>query len=434
MNITIEGGTTVSVPVTWDFGGVNVSYKGGKYTAYAILNYDGEYNYQGNSVGEQKIQFKVEVLDRSAQGVNATSALTGLKGYVKASGQDYVNPYDYQKPTMPTSLTVNIKTYNADGSEDATEARTYDTENGTLAWNFDKFRPSYEGGVIYVTAKLLDVDGNVQNYDIPFLVQRMYATGVNSLSSLGKEDHIFDSTVSNSKADSAFTINPYKSDTLTLPTAYMVTFGIYYPKYENGKVTYNENADETDTLKFNYALVSMPANTSYTVEASAITSTTLNGKSATIKLGTQERLTVSIKVEGSKAINGTQNVSATASGLSVIHSNGASVAWFGRAYVYDMNGNPITDYAVTLSTAVLSSDTEKTILPPTFGARKVEYKLYAAVGTVIDSTGKVVTTKIATGSEGLDSSAVKAGQEIPAYQALSKLVTMTYENGSWKVK
>ena len=431
ISVTLEDGQVVSVPVTWDFGGVNVSYQGGNYTAYAILNHDGEYNYQDNKVGEQRIQFAVKVLDRSAQSVKTTSALTSLKGFVK-SGQDYINPYDYQKPTMPTTLTVNIKTYNADGSENSTEERTYSVANNTLAWNFDKFRPSYEGGAVYVTAKLYDVDGNVQKYDIPFLVQRMYATQIKSISSLGVEDGIFNSTVTNSKTDSDFTFNPYKSDKLVLPIAYKVTFAIFNPVYDNGNVTWNATNNGTSTVRFNYTLVSMPASTSYTVKAGGITST-VDGQSATIKLGTQERLTVDIKVSGSKAFSGTQSVSASESGLSVIH-NGASVAWFGRAYVYDMNGGEITNYAVTLSTAILSSDTTKTILPSTFGARKVVYKLYAAVGTVIDATGKVVTTKTATASEGFNTAYVKVGQEIPAYQALSNLVTMTYENGTWSVQ
>lgn len=260
----------------------------------------------------------------------------------------------------------------------------------------------------------------------------MYATQIKSISSLGVEDGIFNSTVTNSKTDSDFTFNPYKSDKLVLPIAYNVTFAIFNPVYDNGNVTLPEIKNGTSTVKFNYTLVSMPASTSYTVNAGGITST-VDGQSATIKLGTQERLTVDIKVSGSKAFSGTQSVSASQSGLSVIH-NGASVAWFGRAYVYDMNGGEITNYAVTLSTAILSSDTTKTILPSTFGARKVVYKLYAAVGTVIDATGKVVTTKTATASEGFDTAYVKVGQEIPAYQALSNLVTMTYENGTWSVQ
>lgn len=68
----------------------------------------------------------------------------------------------------------------------------------------------------------------------------MYATQIKSISSLGVEDGIFNSTVTNSKTDSDFTFNPYKSDKLVLPIAYNVTFAIFNPVYDNGNVTLPE--------------------------------------------------------------------------------------------------------------------------------------------------------------------------------------------------
>lgn len=74
---------------------------------------------------------------------------------------------------MPTELKFNERT----GNGDATQVVTYTTKdaNHLLVWSFDEFRPSYNGGLIYVTAKLIGVDGNVQSYKIPFLVKRMLA-------------------------------------------------------------------------------------------------------------------------------------------------------------------------------------------------------------------------------------------------------------------
>lgn len=79
---------------------------------------------------------------------------------------------------MPTELKFNERT----GNGDATQVVTYTTKdaNHLLVWSFDEFRPSYNGGLIYVTAKLIGMDGNVQSYKIPFLVKRMLANNMTS--------------------------------------------------------------------------------------------------------------------------------------------------------------------------------------------------------------------------------------------------------------
>lgn len=181
LNVTLANGATVELPVTWDFSGVNVTYAGGEYTAYAIVNYGGEYNYGTNEVGTQRIRFTVRVLDRSVVSIADESALKALVGYANGTNsgvEQYVNPYEYVKPTMPTELKFNERT----GNGDATQVVTYTTKdtNHLLVWSFDEFRPSYNGGLIYVTAKLIGMDGNVQSYKIPFLVKRMLANNMTS--------------------------------------------------------------------------------------------------------------------------------------------------------------------------------------------------------------------------------------------------------------
>lgn len=51
---------------------------------------------------------------------------------------------------MPTELKFNERT----GNGDATQVVTYTTKdaNHLLVWSFDEFRPTYNGGLIYVTA------------------------------------------------------------------------------------------------------------------------------------------------------------------------------------------------------------------------------------------------------------------------------------------
>lgn len=96
-----------------------------------------------------------------------------------------------------------------------------------------------------------------------------------------------------------------------MPFAYIVTFTVSTPEYDTstGKIkteTVTDADDKTivrdkynvltdpETLEFFYAIVSMPADTSYTVKSSGIT-TNADGKSAIVQLADQERISVGIK-------------------------------------------------------------------------------------------------------------------------------------------
>ena len=70
------------------------------------------------------------------------------------------------------------------------------------------------------------------------------------------------------------------------------------------------------------------------------------------------------------------------------------------------------------------SSTDELFALPKFADRKVVYTLVAAVGTVVDANGTVVTTRVATQDDvnnmnkpGVD--VVSVGQTIPMYQAIS---------------
>ena len=452
LNVTLANGATVELPVTWDFSGVNVTYAGGEYTAYAIVNYGGEYNYGTNEVGTQRIRFTVRVLDRSVVSIADESALKALVGYANGTNsgvEQYVNPYEYVKPTMPTDLKFNERT----GNGDATQVVTYTTKdaNHLLVWSFDEFRPSYNGGLIYVTAKLIGMDGNVQSYKIPFLVKRMLANNMTSAkttkNSSGKTvlttTSVYNSAVENSVAKTAFSIDPNDPTRLTMPFAYIVTFTVSTPEYDTstGKIkTETVDADgktivrdkynvltDPETLEFFYAIVSMPADTSYTVKSSGIT-TNADGKSAIVQLADQERISVGIKqINSSIAPTGITADSlrsgSTLKTVATVSSVKLNVVWFGTAYVYASNdpsrSTPIASYAVMFT----SVDSARSFTLPTSSNRKITYKLRAAVGVVVDNNGTVITSKVATSADAV-SGVVKAGQTIPDAQFVTDTVSI----------
>ena len=444
LTINLAGNKTATVPVVWDFSGVNVTYAGGEYTAYAIVNYGGEYNYGTNEVGTQRIRFTVRVLDRSVVSIADESALKALVGYANGTNsgvEQYVNPYEYVKPTMPTELKFNERT----GNGDETQVVTYKTkgdESRILVWSFDEFRPTYNGGLIYVTAKLIGVDGNVQSYKIPFLVKKMIVKEMTSAtttksgnSTVLKTTDIYTSFVDNSLAKTSFVIDPNDPSKLTMPFAYIVTFGVSTPEFDatTGKIKLDEDGKEVfnavidETLDFFYAIVSMPADTSYTVKSSGIT-TNADGKSAIVQLADQERISVGIKqINSSIAPTGITADSlrsgSTLKTVATVSSVKLNVVWFGTAYVYASNdpsrSTPIASYAVMFT----SVDSARSFTLPTSSNRKITYKLRAAVGVVVDNNGTVITSKVATSADAV-SGVVKAGQTIPDAQFVTDTVSI----------
>ncbi len=445
LTVTLANGATVDVPVTWDFSSVNVTYAGGEYYAYAIVNYDGKYNYKAtdsssaNEVGTQRIRFTVKVNDRSVKagkdGIADETELKKLAGYaygVNSGVAAYINPYEYIKPTMPTSISLNER--QADGTY---TAQTYSTTSDTrkLTWSFDEFRPSYNGGVVYVVAKLVGIDGNVQTFKIPFLVQKMEATNITEaqttvtggVTKLTAKTGGYSSDVVSGVASSAFSVDPNDPNRLTMPFTYIGKFKVSTPTYDaaNDKVTVFTDVTDPQYLEFFYAIVSMPADEQYTVTSSGIT-TSASGSNATVQLGDQERISVKIDQTNSTLQPTKPTVSSLYSGTTLkmtttVSGASVNVVWFGTVEVYSVGDkvNPSATYAVMFS----SSGANVTL--PTYADRKVVYKLYAAVGTVVDGNGTVVTTQKATKDFADSHTAVQEGQTIPEYQVLSDMATFT---------
>ncbi|MDE7373280.1 MAG: hypothetical protein K2N18_04375, partial [Clostridia bacterium] len=100
--------------------------------------------------------------------------------------------------------------------------------------------------------------------------------------------------------------------------------------------------------------------------------------------------------------------------------NTVKVVWYGTANIY--RGNTKGSIEATYPVMFASSGDKVTL--PTFGLRYVEYKLYAAVSTVVDLNNTVLTTKYAVTA---DSAVASTTQLIPYAQAyIRTLVTRTY--------
>ncbi|MDE6302127.1 MAG: hypothetical protein K2M36_00870, partial [Clostridia bacterium] len=393
------------------------------------------------------------------------STLTRNKGYLNVEtgaigngSNGYINAYDYTMPNMPTSLAF----VTASSSEDTqyqykyfyenptASQKTYAYYGGTLKWSFSKFRPSYEGGVIYVTALLTGNDGNTQEFDIPFLVDRryvyyMYTPSSSPASLTGYADtngYLY--TTSGLTTEREFEINPNNGKTLTLPTSYYVQFKLTEPTYNTsstaanieGRLTWTAKANTSAEL-YRYTIVSMPANTSWTFPNSGDGATSdIDGKYASIQINSQQRLTVKLKV----ATNARLTTTPTASNLGVssttnnyrlnttytYNSTTYKVVWYGVAKVYTLSG------AIEAAFPVMFTSSGTTVDLPRYAHRKVEYVLYACIGAIVDINGNVVTTTTATANTGTSFTyngtkyPVMTGQTIPVGQRVTTTsVTIT---------
>ena len=244
---------------------------------------------------------------------------------------------------------------------------------------------------------------------------------------LDKTD-VYSSTITNSVAASSFSLDPNNPKRLTMPFSYIATFSVSTPKYERNAdgeyVISGYEAAANETLEFYYAIVSMPADEQYTVSASGIT-TTASGRNAIVQLADQERITVGITQindnvkptapEASSLRNGTT--------LQTTYSVGSvkvNVVWFGKAYVYTASK---TNPTLEASYDVMFSSTSGTLTLPTSSDRKIVYKLYAAIGTVVDNNGTVLTTTTADADWKNGSDVIVAkGKTIPQYQAVTGMI------------
>ena len=455
ITITPEGSTAkITVPVEWDMGSVNFDYNGGTYYAYAIINSNGEYDFVKNVVGTnvirnelgtQRIRVEVNIVSRTATALADTNikdvngqTLVGYAFNDMANVQDgdkYINAYNYKLPEMPHSIKVNA----GQGTNAATYTfyeRGYAQADsaGSLAWTFNKFRPTYEGGLIYVTANLTGADGSTQTFDIPFLVDRRYVHHIMSTTS-GVSFDAYVGKTGNTYTDGMFTtaksfeVDPNNGYTLSLPSAYNATFRISKPTYNasTGEVTWSSETtqDDRDATLFRYVIVSMPANFNWDIKQGGITA----GESeynATIQIRSQQRITVPITVKA--PVNITQQLSLNASNgatsLPTTYSyegKNLRVVWYGTAYVYRV-GNKTQ---VEAQYPVMFTSVNGTVQLPSFGIRKVEYKLYEAVGTIVDINNNILMTTTATGDKVKEG--VAEGQTIPMAQYyIGAMLTTTY--------
>ncbi|MBO5982765.1 MAG: hypothetical protein J6Q06_02710, partial [Clostridia bacterium] len=231
--ITFANGTVANVPITWDFGIAKINCQGGTYNIRAIV--DGS----AYGVGTQEIRANLVVLSRTAVGIveSANTVLTSNVGYMwqGAGTQTYINPYEFYISSLKLPETLTVLVACSDGTE---EQIVYSTTDDTykLRWSTKDFRPTYKGGITYLTAKLVGPDGSTQNLQIPFLVQRMTVTNVTTVYYMD-EERVASPKIKNARYSS----NPYTSAVVdgvattaytsskAFPTGLKVTFKIENP-------------------------------------------------------------------------------------------------------------------------------------------------------------------------------------------------------------
>ncbi|MBR7163003.1 MAG: hypothetical protein IKD35_03415 [Clostridia bacterium] len=299
--IAFANGSTADVPITWDFGIAKITCDGGTYNIYAVV--DGS----AYGIGEQLVRAKLVVLERTAVGIveDANATLTSNIGYMwqNAEGktQTYINPYEYYSSTLklPESLTVNV--VSGDGTEEQIPFSTTGSAY-KLRWSTKDFRPTYKGGITYLTAKLTGPDGSTQNLQIPFLVQKMTVTNITT------KYHVDEERVASAKIPGTrYNTKPYTadvnngvaavvydmSDLGAFPKGLKVTFKIENPVVDSeGNVTFVETTVGTgwDAHK------NGATNAKIFAYVSAITPLTITeGSTIGVQIGSGERIQIKVQ-------------------------------------------------------------------------------------------------------------------------------------------
>ena len=435
-----EGATSsVRVPIEWDMSGVNFSYAGGSFYAYAVINANGEFDYgvedYTNSLGVQRVRVEVVISDRTITGMASNTELNSLKGYANATSKTYINAYDYKLPEMPNVLRLYTAGNKAVNFYERGVSNSDADYAGVLSWSYNKFRPTYEGGAIFVTANLTGADGSTQSYDIPFLVDRRYVhhimsntSGVSFNAYVNNDGNAFTNTTFTIPAN--FQVDPNNGNTLSLPSSYNVTFRVQTPTYNvsTGDITWSATTTQADSAAtlFRYVIVSMPAGLKWNIGSSGIT-TPDSSYNATIQIRSQQRITVPVTIKSSFAVSGVTltNLDVSTSGWRdtlptsyTYNGNKVKIAWYGKADIYRVGSTT----AIEATYPVIFTSNNDTVELPTQGIRRVRYRLYAAVSTVVDVNGSLLATTAATSSK----TAVDKGQTIPLAQFyISSMVTLT---------
>ncbi|MBR2955587.1 MAG: Ig-like domain-containing protein [Clostridia bacterium] len=450
--LTFANGSTVNVPVTWDFGIAKVDYAGGTYNITAII--DGS----AYGVAEQEVRAKLVIVNRTAISVVEAENPDLVKnvGYYRHDGgaQTYINPYEYFSSTLvfPDYLTLNVN------GKDGIEKLTYTTDGADgykLGWSTGDLRPTYHGGVTYLTALLTGPDGSTQKFQIPFLVQKVMATELTTEYYMDEErletpvvrnarylNAPYTSSVTDGMA-SVYTIDAGDSASYEVPSGFKVTFSVQNPVIgsngnvlgfvdsTNGGTGWDKHANgEKFSKVFAYVSVTMPADFELTAKLLADTSTITN-LYANVQLGTGERIQIPITVNAKGDDNTPLQDGAV---LRTRLNNGVGVAWSGVAITYAVDGvTEVARYSVTIasnrSTYTLSS----------IGGRKTVYFLVPYVGAVVDTTSALIDTATATGNvmashdhdsdsstPALQITVIKAGQVVPSGTAKDCIGVIVY--------
>ena len=439
-------GQEINVDIVWAITSVTISYEGGTYYANAYINYNGEYNYytgtKTNNVGTQRTSFKVVVTERTVVSASIPAAISGQTGYIAVNAttgvgtlNTFIDPYKYQAPTMPTSLTVNVKNGNSTTTKTFTEKSGDETPDYELAWSFSKFRPSYKGGVVYVQALLTGPDGITQTYRIPYAVYNMDITNVTTVASslstnIRYSTYPYTSTVTNGEAATTYTIHPYAPVSQNLPSAYYVTM----KQYPMSSVTFGSdgyasnyvisNSSTTIYKTFSYAKVGMPAAYALKLSGGVVTDgVAADARYATIYFGSQQRVRVRYTLADVNPSGATFSLSTGSSyNLNTFsmptQSGSATCVWFGYAQL-TVNGKTIKQ-AVTFSAGDGSAVKLKGY------DRDVTYYLRGAIGAVVDKNGTLLDTQTLTSDYVLYSSyKLTKGTIIPRYVSRTACYSVT---------
>lgn len=440
---------TQSVDITWNVESIASDYRGGVFSAKAIINGKGEYNFLDCSPKSQTFIKSVTYIDRecalSESGLQ-NQTIRNMTGYVGLNGSSttWIDPYNYTTPKMPDGAYFTV----SDGLGGT--ATNYFSTTGTtykLKWDYNAFRPNYTGGTTKIFA-VLTVGNSVQRLPVEFNVKRKYISivrgvvdGVTASGSsvntgtTGNYYGVFNtvSGLGSVTSTSLYTyyMRPFTPATYKLPTAYNVTFKTW---------TYNEATgftSVTDEVKtFSYATVTMPSSFNYNWQAVS----QANAYNFTIKFDSQQYVTVPVAVYGASmtspvaptVVNGANasistktNVSLTIDGTTTTVS--VPIVWYGVAIVYNRAGT-----SVITSHKVSFSSTNATMLMPVAGGRKVVYVLRGVVGVMTDKNSTILTDKVALADikatyESVEYTLINAGNIIPrgAYSSSDYTYTAT---------
>ena len=450
-------GQEIDVDIVWVITSVTISYAGGTYYANAYINYNGEYNYytgsKTNNVGTQRTSFKIVVTDRSVKSASIPTTISSQTGYISVNAttgvgslNTFIDPYKYQAPTMPSTLTVNVTNGNGTKPQVFTEETDDTKQDYKLVWSFSKFRPSYTGGIVYVQALLTGPDGTTQTYRIPYAVYKMDITkittaeGISTSSPLYKNirrtTYPYTSTVTNGNAATTYTIYPYAPVSQNLPSAYYVTMN----RYNVTSATFGADGYATDyaiatsgsaiNKEFTYAKVGMPAAFELKLSGGSVSDGLIaSQRYATIYFGSQQRVRVQYTLanttpSGSFALSTASGQNLNSFSMPTQSGTTATCVWFGYAEL-TVNGKTIKQ-AITFSAGDGSAVKLKGY------GREVKYYLVGAVGAVVDKNGTLLDTKTLTSPFTLKSGyTLPVGTIIPNYASITTCyrVTVTAAGG-----